>query len=128
MGVSRYVTGLQHIGIPTDNLEKTLAFFQSLGFEMQYEVSHKGEEVAFLQLKNVMIETYQNYQATMGHGAIDHIALDVSDIEATYAEIVKLGYPILEKGIQDLPFWKRGVRFFTIEGPNKEKVEFSQML
>ena len=26
-----------------------------------------------------------------------------------------------------LPFWENGVKFFTIEGPNKEKVEFSQL-
>lgn len=128
MSIASYVTGLQHIGIPTNNLEKTLAFYQSLGFVKQYGVSNKGEEVAFLQLKKVMIETYQNYQGAMEHGAIDHIALDVTDIEAAYAEIGKLGYTILEDGIQSLPFWKNGVRFFTIEGPNKEKVEFSQML
>ena len=128
MSIASYVTGLQHIGIPTNDLEKTIIFYQSLGFETQYEVNNKGEEVAFLQLKKVMIETYQNYQGAMAHGSIDHIALDVSDIEAAYAEIGALGYPILEDGIQSLPFWKKGVRFFTIEGPNKEKVEFSQML
>ena len=27
-----------------------------------------------------------------------------------------------------LPFWENGVKFFTIEGPNKEKVEFGQYL
>ena len=27
-----------------------------------------------------------------------------------------------------LPFWENGVKFFTIEGPNKEKIEFSQYL
>ena len=27
-----------------------------------------------------------------------------------------------------LHFWENGVKFFTIEGPNKEKVEFSQYL
>ncbi len=128
MGIENYVTGLQHIGIPTNDLEKTLTFYQSLGFKKQYETNNKGEEVVFLQLKQVMIETYQNYQGAMAHGSIDHIALDVSDIEMAYAEVGKLGYPILEDGIQGLPFWKNGVRFFTIEGPNKEKVEFSQML
>ena len=128
MGIASYVTGLQHIGIPTNDLEKTIIFYQSLGFETRYEVNNKGEEVAFLELKKVMIETYQNYQGAMAHGAIDHIALDVNDIEGAYAEIGNLGYPILEDGIQSLPFWKKGVRFFTIEGPNKEKVEFSQML
>ncbi|HAF85374.1 MAG TPA: glyoxalase/bleomycin resistance/extradiol dioxygenase family protein [Sphaerochaeta sp.] len=128
MGIASYVTGLQHIGIPTNNLDSTLAFYQSLGFEKQYGTNNKGEEVAFLLQKQVMIETYQNYQGAMAPGSIDHIALDVSDIEAVYAEVGKLGYPTLEDGIQGLPFWKHGVRFFTIEGPNKEKIEFSQML
>jgi len=128
MGIASYVTGLQHIGIPTNDLEKTISFYQSLGFQKQYETNNKGEQVVFLQLKHVMIEIYQNYQASMAFGAIDHIALDVSDIEASYREVEDLGYPILEDGIQALPFWKHGVRFFTIEGPNKEKVEFSQMI
>ena len=30
--------------------------------------------------------------------------------------------------IHFLPFWDNGVQFFTIEGPNKEKVEFSQYM
>lgn len=128
MGVATYVKGLQHIGIPTNNIEKTVAFYQSLGFVKQYETDNKGEEVVFLALAHVVIETYQNHQAAMSHGAIDHLALDVSDIEKTYAHVQALGYASLEKGIQQLPFWKNGVRYFTIEGPNKEKVEFSQML
>ncbi len=40
--------------------------------------------------------------------------------------------PLLELSISRqphfLPFWENGVKFFTIEGPNKEKVEFSQYL
>ena len=54
--------------------------------------------------------------------------LDVTDIERVYAEVSNLGYHELEEGIQFLPFWNHGVRFFTIQGPNSEKVEFSQML
>ncbi|MDD3243533.1 MAG: VOC family protein, partial [Eubacteriales bacterium] len=30
--------------------------------------------------------------------------------------------------VKGLPFWANGVRFFTILGPNAEKIEFSQML
>ena len=40
MGIATFVTGLQHIGIPTNDLGKTLAFCQSLGFETQYEVNN----------------------------------------------------------------------------------------
>ena len=28
----------------------------------------------------------------------------------------------------EIPFWSNGVKFFTIEGPNKERIEFSQYL
>ena len=38
------------------------------------------------------------------------------------------GYELLDDAVRFLPFWARGVRFFTILGPNGEKVEFSQKL
>ena len=128
MSVNDFVTGIQHIGIPTNDIEKTQRFFKSLGFTEAYTADNNGEKVAFLKLKNIVIETYQNGDAAEQLGAIDHIALDVTDIEKTYEAVRKLGYTELENGIQFLPFWDHGVRFFTILGPNKEKVEFSQML
>ena len=73
-------------------------------------------------------QTYENHQAAERNGAVDHVALDVTDIEAVFAEIKEAGYPMLDEEIQFLPFWANGVRFFTILGPNREKVEFSQML
>ena len=34
----------------------------------------------------------------------------------------------MQDEIHFLPFWDNGVRFFTIKGPNEEKIEFSQFL
>ena len=70
----------------------------------------------------------ENGKAAGVPGAIEHIALDVNDIEAAYAEIRSRGFEELEDGIQFLPFWERGVRYFTIMGPEGEKVEFNQKL
>ena len=56
------------------------------------------------------------------------MALDVTDIEKTFELVKTLGCEMLDSSIQYLPFWDHGVRFFTILGPNKEKVEFSQMM
>src|SRR5699024_2544749 len=42
--------------------------------------------------------------------------------------VQKMEYPVLEKGICFLPVWQYGVRFFTICGPQGERVEFSQLL
>ena len=61
-------------------------------------------------------------------GAIDHIALDVSDIEAAYALVQGLGYPVVSQGIESMNVWENGVRYFTILGPNQERVEFNQYL
>ena len=114
MKVSSCVTGIQHLGIPTNDIEKTIAFYESLGFEIAYQTVNEatGERVAFLSLKNIMIETYQNNCAAGKSGAIDHVALDVSDIEAAFNIIKKGEYTILDKDIRFLPFWEKGVRFF----------------
>lgn len=125
-----YITGLQHIGIPTNDIEKTNDFYELLGFQVVFEnVNQKADEkVSFLKLDHAVIETYENKHAVLENGALAHIALNVTDIEEVYKLATEKGFSISEKGIQFLPFWERGVRFFTITGPNKEKVEFSQYL
>lgn len=129
-GLTQLTTGVQHVGIPTNDLEATLTFYQSLGFAVALRTVNEaaGEAVAFLQLKNLMLEVYENKKAAGVPGAIDHIALDVTDIEAAAKEIQALGYPMLEGSVQSLPFWENGVKFFTIAGPNGEKIEWSQKL
>ncbi|MGF7017791.1 lactoylglutathione lyase [Lachnospiraceae bacterium PF1-21] len=122
-----YVTGIQHLGIPTNNMKETLEFYKKLGFQVMYQTINADERVAFLQLENVMVETYENGQAMLQAGAVDHIALDSSNIEKSYQEVQKLGLAIVGD-IEYLPFWENGVRFFKIQGPNGEIVEFCQRL
>lgn len=128
MSLKDNATGVQHIGIPTNDIEETIAFYHKLGFETLLRTDATGEKVAFLGLKNLVVETYQNGEAVGHPGAIDHIAIDVADIEAAYAEVTGMGYEAIQGSVQFLPFWERGVKFFTIYGPNQEKVEFSQKL
>lgn len=64
----------------------------------------------------------------MKAGAVDHIAIDVKDVERVYELINGEGLNTTKDQINFLPFWEKGVRFFTIEGPNHEKIEFSQIL
>ena len=33
MNLQTYTTGIQHIGVPTNDIEATIAFYQKLGFE-----------------------------------------------------------------------------------------------
>lgn len=125
-----FALGLQHVGLPTNDLKATIAFYESLGFETVYQVKNEaaGEDVAFLRLKNLTIEAYENGQAAMQSGAIDHIAIDVVDVEAAYRLAQEQGYQIVSNGVEFLPFWQNGVKFFILLGPNQERVEFNQYL
>lgn len=130
MNVKEQLNGIQHIGIPTNNIEATVQFYEKLGFQTALRTLNEeaGEKVAFLKLGSLVIETYENKVAKMKAGAIDHVAIDVKDIERVYEMIDREGMNTTNDIIHFLPFWENGVRFFTIEGPNKEKIEFSQYL
>mgnify|MGYP002673854520 FL=1 len=130
MDLKNYSTGIQHIGIPTNDIEKTIAFYKDLGFETALQTINKeaDEKVAFLKLKTLVIETYENKAAKLESGAIDHVAVNVNNIEEVYQYISEKKLNTTNDTIHFLPFWENGVRFFTIEGPNMEKIEFSQYL
>jgi catechol 2,3-dioxygenase-like lactoylglutathione lyase family enzyme len=131
--------GLQHIGIPVTNLERSKAFYTQLGFveSMRTDLPGASEpiRVAMMQHEKLTLELYQLDQAERqaiskrNDGHIDHIALDVIDIEQAYIEICTAGLEVLEDDAPVyLPFWDQGVRYFTVRGPDGEKVEFNQIL
>ena len=130
MELKEELNGIQHIGIPTNDIEESIRFYETLGFEAAFRTvnTQANEKVAFLKLSSLVIETYENKAAKMQAGAIDHVAIDVKNIETVYECINEAGLNTTNDTIHYLPFWENGVRFFTIEGPNKEKVEFSQYL
>lgn len=125
-----FITGLQHIGIPTNDMQKTVAFYKTLGFQTALQtVNHAADErVTFLRMGHVTLEIYENKKAAMVSGAIDHIALNITDIEKVFDLAKEHGFPMSDTEIRFLPFWEQGVKFFTVSGPNEEKVEFSQYL
>ena len=49
MDLKTYTTGIQHIGIPTNDIEKTIAFYQKLGFEIALQTVNEeaDEKVVF---------------------------------------------------------------------------------
>ena len=127
--VNNKILGLQHIGLPTADVQKTVDFYTLFGFEIEWErLDPPAERVAFLKNGSCVIETYCCTEPAMANGAVDHISLDVSDIEAVFEYAHINGYASLEGKITDLPFYSKGVRYFTILGPNHEKLEFNQKL
>jgi Glyoxalase/Bleomycin resistance protein/Dioxygenase superfamily. len=126
MKASDWVVGPQHIGIPTKDVQKTVEFYQGLGFTVMHQ---PREDVYFLALKGTVIETYFSADAAGKPGAVDHIALEVKDIAPLFEKIKGDGYELFDKEIQELPdFFDHGVRYFMIVGPNGEKIEFAEVL
>ena len=72
MDLKNYSTGVQHIGIPTNDIDKTVEFYHKLGFETAFETVNEeaNEKVVFLKLGTLVVETYENHAAKMEHGAI----------------------------------------------------------
>lgn len=124
-----FVKGLSHIGVPTRNLEESLEFYKSLGFEI-VGMGNEGKEdaVAFVGLQGVVFELYLSEEKQDIPGVVNHIALDVDDIEGTYLWAKKQGYKIVTPGIVSVPdFLGKGTSYFTIEGCNHELIEFNKM-
>lgn len=130
MEIKTKVMGIQHVGIPTNDIQKSISFYEGIGFETVWQTVNEqsNEAVVFLQLGNLVMEIYENRQAVMKAGAIDHIALDVTNIDTIFQYVQKRGYKMMDDKVQSLPFWEHGVKFFTIEGPNGEKIEFCEKL
>ena len=74
MDLKNYSTGVQHIGIPTNDIDKTVDFYHKLGFETAFETVNEeaDEKVVFLKLGTLVVEAYENHAAVLRAGAIDH--------------------------------------------------------
>lgn len=122
-------TGLQHVGIPSVDLDKTIEFYKSLGFE-QAGLFHNGKNrCAFMRFGNLTIETWEGDPAAMKAGAINHISMNTPDVEKAFADAKAQGLRLVNDEIQSIPsFWDNGIKFFNILGPNEETIEFCEIL
>ena len=134
MYLQNNLTGLQHVGLPVTNLERSKQFYEQLGFR---SVMHKTIAVArveMLQLGTFILELYELTEpqrsaiAQRNDGHIDHLALNVHDCQAAFQELRAAGFVTLESEPVYLPFWEHGIRYFYILGPDGERIEFCEVL
>lgn len=129
-------TGLQHIGIPVTNLEKSIEFYEKLGFMPIMSSSFENEngtgQCCMVRRKDTIIELYQLPEIELleikkrRDGRIDHIAFDVNNISLAYNELMGAGFTI-ESEPASLEFWDNGCQYFTVIGPDGERLEFNQI-
>lgn len=123
---------LAHIGLETNDIEATAKWYvEVLGFKVIGEfMSPDNEPIKFLQSGDIVYEMWQPAPGLTAAfpGKIDHVCFESNDIEADYRYCKEQGYTFEEEGIQELPVWENGVRFFKIMSPSGEPVEFCQIL
>jgi catechol 2,3-dioxygenase-like lactoylglutathione lyase family enzyme len=132
------INALQHIGIPVTDVANSQLFYERLGFASVMKAGFGTEEqrgiCVMMKRGNMVIELYQLPDAELAairaraNGHIDHVAFDVSDIDATYGIIKEAGFNIIEPEPVFLQFWERGCKYFNITGPDGERLEFNQVL
>lgn len=129
MAIQDFITGIQHVGIPTADLDKTMAFYESLGFERAGLFPNGENRCAFMRFGNLTIETWEGDPTNPTAGAINHISLNTTNVNQAFAAAKEQGLDLVNEEVQSIPsFWDKGIRFFNILGPNHETVEFCEIL
>jgi lactoylglutathione lyase len=129
---------IQHVGIPVTDINRSVIFYESLGFKnvMDSSFMHNGDKGLVVMMKSgeVIIELYQMPEQELkeirkrSNGHIDHIAFDVEDVAAVFSTLKNTSFTILEEAPVFLPFWKNGCKYFNITGPDGERLEFNQII
>ncbi|HEX5167813.1 MAG TPA: VOC family protein [Cyclobacteriaceae bacterium] len=132
------INGLQHVGIPVTDISVSVPFYERLGFRnvmtAPFEIDGEKGQCSMMQRNNFVLELYQMPPKDMEEvrkrrdGRIDHIAFDIPDVEVAMAMLRKNGFDVVESTPVKLNFWKNGVRFFFVLGPDGERLEFNQIL
>ncbi len=97
-------------------------------------VDREEIKVSMLELQGFILEFYQLLPSDLeeiccrGDGLIDHFALDMGDIKQAFVDLIAAGLQPLEDAPVELPFWENAVKYFSIRGPDGEKIEFNQIL
>lgn len=122
MRLSENVNGLQHIGYPSNDRDKTVRFLtEKLGFSLMFAAK---EGARFLQRKNLCLEVYpvEEPPFTVEGGRHDELAVTVDDLQLAAR---KAGFdgPVRE---QLLP---NGQKLYSIsgKGPDGERICLNQL-
>ncbi len=130
---------IQHIGIPVSNMDKSITFYERLGFKnvmpSTFEIKgEKGGIVAMMERNTMIIELYQLPASHLPEiknrkdGHIDHIAFDVDDADLTFKTLKENNFIVLENEPVFLNFWNKGCKYFNILGPDGERLEFNEII
>lgn len=127
------ITGMHHLCVYTDDIEKTVLFYcDILGFQLKYRILEKEGcqpdgfyplQYALVRLGNCTIEILQPYDSSGIHknvqGAIDHIGLNVVQIEEVVDALKEKGV-VFNSEVSTNTTLMNGFKGTSFYGPNGE--------
>jgi lactoylglutathione lyase len=113
--------------VRVSDLETSLAFYEAIGMEAVGRVVHVSTRMAMLALPgedDVILELVQRTDAEPGSaGGLDHLAIQVDDLEATRRELLAAG---LDPSEVQRPGGADGPRTVTLVDPDGHHLELVQ--
>lgn len=132
------LNGLSHVGIRVNDIIPSENFYQQLGFKVfskdrvplgDVEIELSTWSYGDFELELVKLHGADPQEVfERKDGLIDHIAMQVRDINQAFDELRSSGLETLENEPVELPIFKNGVKYFTVRGPTDEKIQFLQVL
>lgn len=137
-------SGLHHTGLTVGELERSIAFYRLLGFEVALRIDEAGEEVergtgvpgarltvAMMERPGARLELIEYVEP--GNGAAPHpnngigaahICMEVEDIDRAMADLQGSGVEFLSEPI----YHESGIRWVYCRDPDGITVELLQIL
>ena len=129
--MEKMVAGVAHVGLYIKDVERSIKFYQEiLGFEMiRRFTSLEGNLMAFMKSGNLIIELIQHVEwMDRKDGLFDHIAMEVTDIEAVSEALKAKGITFEADIYYDSLVTDAGVKYQAFRGPDGEHLEIYQYM
>ena len=131
--MTAFTTDLQHSGMIAKDLDETIKFYREvMGFELAGLFMNGENRCAFLRYGHLTIKPGKaTPPRSTSRRPINLLGFRPPRTYRTSAlrERQALGVDFKDTEIQSIPsFWKHGIRYFNIYGPNGETIEFCQIV
>src|SRR5690348_3288664 len=121
---STALAGIAHAAFRVSDVEKSRAFYKTLGFEQAFEIAEAGKtSVSYVKINDrQFVELYQRKDETQSLGLL-HVCFEAADLNALYQVYVA-------RGVNPSPVRKAhaGNLLSVFHDPEGEIVEFTQYM
>jgi catechol 2,3-dioxygenase-like lactoylglutathione lyase family enzyme len=116
------VTRLHHAGVHVTDLERSIAFYQTVfGLRLAERLTLGPEQLAFLEAGGSRVELIADGTHARGTGVVDHLAFEVEALDDWLPRLRSFGVHLLDEVPVEVP--ALGARILFCLGPDDERVE-----